>query len=67
LGSLEEGNAAFIALSEMRELAEVTEALLDAGYSTNPQGLVMYSVGGGRGQAWHQDCPPGGPEAKNST
>ena len=61
---LKEGNAPFIALSEMRELAEVTEALLDAGYSTNPQGLVMYSVGGGRGQAWHQDCPPGGPEGK---
>lgn len=60
---LSEGNAAFVALDEMRELAEVTEALLDAGYTTNPQGLVMYSVAGGRGQAWHQDCPPGGPES----
>jgi len=61
---LKEGNTAFIALNEMRELGEVTEVLLDAGYQTNPQGLVMYSVGGGRGQAWHQDCPPGGPESQ---
>ena len=61
---MSEGNAAFVALNEMRELAEVTEALLDGGYTTNPNGLVMYSVGGGRGQAWHQDCPPGGPECK---
>jgi ectoine hydroxylase-related dioxygenase (phytanoyl-CoA dioxygenase family) len=61
---LSEDNAAFVALNEMRKLAEVTEALLDSGYSTNPNGLVMYSVGGGRGQAWHQDCPPSGPEGK---
>ena len=61
---LSEGNAAFVALSEMRILAEVTEVLLGTGYNTNPQGLVMYSVGGGRGQAWHQDCPPGGPEGR---
>ncbi len=61
---LTDGSKAFLALNEMRELAEVTEAVLDAGYSTNPQGLVMYSVGGGRGQAWHQDCPPGGPESR---
>ncbi len=58
---LQERNPAFVALNEMSELAQVTEALLDVGYNTNPQGLVMYSVGGGRGQAWHQDCPPGGP------
>jgi ectoine hydroxylase-related dioxygenase (phytanoyl-CoA dioxygenase family) len=55
---LQDGNEAFVALNEMRELAEVTEALLDAGYSANPQGLVMYSVGGGRGQAWHQTVHP---------
>lgn len=61
---LKDSNAAFMALNEMRELAEVTEALLGTGYSTNPNGLVMYSVGGGRGQAWHQDCPPEGPESK---
>jgi hypothetical protein len=61
---LKEGNAAFLALNEMSELAEVTESVLDAGYTTNPQGLVMYSVGGGRGQAWHQDCPASGPESK---
>ncbi len=61
---LAEGNAEFIILNEMAALADVTEALLDRGYNTNPKGLVMYSVGGGRGQAWHQDCPPGGPESK---
>jgi len=62
---LKDGNAAFIALNEMDELGEVTEVLLGPGCHTNPQGLVMYSVGGGRGQAWHQDCPPGGPESKD--
>ncbi len=61
---LAEGNAAFIALNEMPKLAQVTQTLLDEGFNTNPKGLVMYSVGGGRGQAWHQDCPPGGPESK---
>jgi hypothetical protein len=61
---LQDGNAAFVALNEMRKLAEATEALLDVGYHVNPNGLVMYSVGGGRGQAWHQDCPLGGPESK---
>jgi hypothetical protein len=62
---LKDRNAAFLALNEMPELDEVTEALLGPGYHANPQGLVMYSVGGGRGQAWHQDCPPGGPENKD--
>jgi ectoine hydroxylase-related dioxygenase (phytanoyl-CoA dioxygenase family) len=64
VGAFEGEQRRFVALNEMRELAEVTEALLDPEYSTNPNGLVMYSVGGGRGQAWHQDCPPGGPESK---
>src|SRR4028119_2349393 len=32
---LQDGNAAFVTLNEMRELAEVTEALLDAGYNAN--------------------------------
>jgi hypothetical protein len=34
---LSEGNAAFVALNEMRELAEVTEALLDSGYTRTPR------------------------------
>lgn len=63
-GPLGDKNAEFIALNALPNLADVTEAVLDAGYSTNANGLVMYSVGGGRGQAWHQDCPPGGPESK---
>lgn len=61
---LGDGNAEFIALNQKPELADVTEAVLGQGYSTNKGGLVMYSVGGGRGQAWHQDCPAGDPESK---
>jgi len=39
-----------------RRLAQLTKETLGAKY-TAPRSLVMYSVGGGRGQAWHQDCP----------
>ncbi|MEM9881466.1 MAG: phytanoyl-CoA dioxygenase family protein [Planctomycetota bacterium] len=46
----------FVGLRESSALREVTECLLGPGFST-PASLVMFSVGGGRGQAWHQDCP----------
>jgi ectoine hydroxylase-related dioxygenase (phytanoyl-CoA dioxygenase family) len=46
----------FTALLHDPELEAITQTLLGPGYTT-PASLVMYSVGGGRGQAWHQDCP----------
>lgn len=59
-----EGVQAFRRLGEQGELATITEALIGPGYSS-PRGLVMWSVGGGKGQAWHQDCPPDQPAAYN--
>jgi ectoine hydroxylase len=53
---LREENGIFRALHENEKLHRVTEAALGSGY-TAPGSLVMFSVGGGRGQAWHQDCP----------
>jgi ectoine hydroxylase len=58
------GNAEFMKLAAQSRLAEVTEAALGEGYSAKGS-LVMFSVGGGRGQAWHQDCPPGENEGFN--
>jgi ectoine hydroxylase-related dioxygenase (phytanoyl-CoA dioxygenase family) len=52
------GNREFQQLAAQPRLAEITEAALGAG-CTAAGSLVMFSVGGGRGQAWHQDCPPG--------
>jgi ectoine hydroxylase-related dioxygenase (phytanoyl-CoA dioxygenase family) len=55
---LGEGNAEFIKLNELPALRHVTEEVIGPGYTTSKAGLVMYCVAGGRGQAWHQDCPP---------
>lgn len=49
------GNAAFIEFAAHARLHAATEAVIGPGY-TVPGSLVMYSVGGGQGQAWHQDC-----------
>jgi len=49
------GNAAFIEFAAHARLDAATEAVIGPGY-TAPGSLVMYSVGGGQGQAWHQDC-----------
>lgn len=53
---LKEKHPVFRNLHNHPALVEVTEAMLGAGF-TAPGSLVMFSVGGGRGQAWHQDCP----------
>ncbi len=53
-----DGNQVFTDLREEPRLVAATEAVLGEGFSA-PSSLVMYSVGGGRGQAWHQDCPAG--------
>jgi ectoine hydroxylase len=50
-----ENNRIFQDLAHEVRLKRVTEAVLGSGY-TAPGSLVMYSVGGGQGQAWHQDC-----------
>jgi len=59
-----EGNKAFLDLAAHERLALVTETVLGESH-TAPASLVMYSVGGGQGQAWHQDCPMEDPTAFN--
>lgn len=61
---LKSGVTAFRALVNHSKLHHVTEILLGKGF-TSPGSLVMFSVPGGRGQAWHQDCPAEAPEAFN--
>ncbi len=56
-GPCEEGNASFIALRDDPALAAVTEECVGAGYQGQGS-MVMVSIGKGKGQAWHQDCPP---------
>jgi ectoine hydroxylase-related dioxygenase (phytanoyl-CoA dioxygenase family) len=58
-GPIADRNAEFLALQANPRLHDVTVAILGEGYTMSASGLVMYSVGGGRGQAWHQDCPSG--------
>lgn len=53
---LKQGIEAFHILANHPKLQEVTGILLGERF-TSPGSLVMYSVPGGRGQAWHQDCP----------
>ena len=53
----------FLALAADPRLATLTRHLI-GGFSA-PGSLVMWSVGGGKGQAWHQDCPPDDPSRFN--
>ena len=53
---IEQGVESFKNLANHAKLKKVTDILLGKGF-TAPGSLVMYSVPGGRGQAWHQDCP----------
>ena len=53
----EEGNAAFQTLKEDSRLEAVTRACLGENF-TAPVSMVMLATAGGKGQAWHQDCPP---------
>lgn len=59
-----ENNAVFSELRQMRRLQELTTACLGPGW-TAPESLVMLSIGGGKGQAWHQDSPPDNSQAFN--
>jgi len=53
----------FLALAADPRLATLTRDLI--GEFSAPGSLVMWSVGGGKGQAWHQDCPPDDPSRFN--
>lgn len=53
----------FLALATEPRLATLTRDLIGA--FSAPGSLVMWSVGGGKGQAWHQDSPPGAPSRFN--
>ena len=59
-----DGSQVFARLAEDPVLRGLTESVLGPGFGA-PRALVMRSVGGGNGQAWHQDCPPDDPEAFN--
>lgn len=52
-----EDNEPFIALQNDAHLAQVTAACIGTGF-TKSNSLVMWSIGGGKGQSWHQDCAP---------
>jgi hypothetical protein len=52
-----EGHPVFLQLAANERLREITAQVLGEGFGTQTS-LVMFSVPGGRGQAWHQDCPP---------
>lgn len=59
-----DGSDGFTRLAQDALLRNLTESVLGADFSA-PRALVMWSVGGGKGQAWHQDCPPDDPQAFN--
>jgi ectoine hydroxylase-related dioxygenase (phytanoyl-CoA dioxygenase family) len=52
-----EGHPVFTEFAAHKGLAEITGEILGEGFGTQTS-LVMFSIPGGRGQAWHQDCPP---------
>jgi hypothetical protein len=54
--AVSQGNAEFIRLNRDPMLRKVTELVIGPGF-TEAGSLIMFSVAGGRGQAWHQDCP----------
>ncbi|QYY35276.1 phytanoyl-CoA dioxygenase family protein [Ruficoccus sp. ZRK36] len=53
---LDDDNQIFIDLLQNAELNKITREVLGDGFIAKAC-LVMYAVGGGKGQAWHQDCP----------
>ena len=53
----------FQVLAADPRLATLTRELI--GEFSAPGSLLMWSVGGGKGQAWHQDCPPDDPSQFN--
>lgn len=54
---VEEKVQAFLDAMTKPEMVGLTASLLGNGYEESQGALVMYSALGGKGQAWHQDCP----------
>jgi len=54
---VEEKVQAFLDLMTKPELVGLTASILGNAYEESQGSLVMYSALGGKGQAWHQDCP----------
>lgn len=52
-----EGVNQFDIVDNDTRLNNLTQAILGNGWS-NLYSMVMFSKGGSKGQAWHQDCPP---------
>ena len=56
-GPCAEGVESFLALRDSPALAEATRACIGDGFAGDAS-MVMWAAPGGRGQSWHQDCPP---------
>ena len=54
-----EGCTDFDIAEKHPQFVGLTEAILESGWSTL-YSMVMFSNKDTLGQAWHQDCPPGG-------
>lgn len=51
-----EGNHVFDSVEKNAKLCQLTSAIL--GPWQSQYSMVMFSIKGSKGQAWHQDCPP---------
>ena len=52
-----EGHPVFCELAASEKLRRATAGVLGDDFETQTS-LIMFSIPHGRGQAWHQDCPP---------
>ena len=59
-----EGQGGFDGIDKDPEFNRITDAILKEGWD-NLYCMMMYSKGGSKGQAWHQDCPPDDPKKYN--
>ena len=59
-----EGEGGFDGIDKDPEFNRITDAILKEGWD-NLYCMMMYSKGGSKGQAWHQDCPPDDPKKYN--
>ncbi|NQZ45214.1 MAG: 2OG-Fe(II) oxygenase [Flavobacteriaceae bacterium] len=59
-----EGEGGFNGIDKDPEFNRITDAILKEGWD-NLYCMMMYSKGGSKGQAWHQDCPPDDPKKYN--
>ncbi|MEM9075450.1 MAG: phytanoyl-CoA dioxygenase family protein [Bacteroidota bacterium] len=55
-----DGNGGFDRVDKNVVFNQITDAILKDGWN-NLYCMMMFSKGGSRGQAWHQDCPPDNP------